>query len=257
MWKVLPEPQFDNLQRPVFFRVMKIPAGNLVEAHDHPYGQLSFATRGVMLARAHDTSYVIPPQHALWCPPFVEHELRSRTGVAFCGVYIGHPWLHDLPAESCVLEVTPLMRELIREASTLPAAYDEQGAEGRMIACLMDQLVRAREVAYELPLPEDPRLAQLATRLLERPDDKRTLEQWADQIGATSRTLNRLCHKEMGMGFREWRQRLRMLEAVQRLESGEAVTSVALALGYNSASAFINRFKTLLGVTPGEYLRRA
>lgn len=235
---------------------MKIPAGHFVEAHEHPFGQLSFATEGVMLARAADASYVIPPQHALWCPPHVEHELRSRTGVAFCGFYIDRPLLDKLPQETCVLEVTPLLRELIREASTLPPLYDESGPQGRLIGCLMDQLVTAKEVAYELPLPEDPRLAQLATLLLENPDDKRTLEQWAVKIGATSRTLNRLCHKEMGMSFRDWRQRMRMLEAVQQLEAGESVTSVSLSLGYNSASAFINRFRQLLGVTPGEYLRR-
>jgi len=256
MWKVLPEPQLKALQRPVFFRVMKIPAGHVVEAHHHPFGQLSFSTEGILLARATDTRYVIPPQHALWCPPMIEHELRSRTGVAFCGFYIGEPWLAHLPRETCVIEVTPLLRELIREASTLPALYDSAGAEGRLIDCMMDQVVTAREVAFELPLPEDPRLYALAKRLMAQPDDNRTLEAWADQIGATSRTLNRLCQKEMGMSFRDWRQRLRMLEAVQRLEAGEAVTSVALALGYASASAFINRFRKLLGVTPGEYLRR-
>lgn len=256
MWDVLPEPQLKNLQRPVFFRVMKIPAKHIVESHEHPFGQLSFATDGILLAKAADSRYVIPPQHALWCPPHIEHELRSRTGVSFCGFYIGTPWLGHLPEETCVIEVTPLLRELIRKASTLPPLYDSDGAEGRLIDCMMDQVVTAREVAFELPLPEDPRLAQLAKRLMTQPDDNRTLEDWAVQIGATSRTLNRLCHKEMGMSFQEWRQRLRMLEAVQRLEAGEAVTSVALALGYNSPSAFINRFRILLGVTPGEYLRR-
>lgn len=255
-WKLLPEPQISTLKRPVFFRVMKIPAGHVVEAHQHPFGQLSFATEGVMLARAEDSRYVIPPQHALWCPPYVEHELRSRTGVAFCGFYIDTSLLSVLPSDTCVLEVSPLLRELIREASKLPPLYDETGAQGRLISCMMDQLVTASEVAFELPLPEDQRLAQLATLLLEKPDDQRTLEQWADLIGATSRTLNRLCHKEMGMSFRDWKQRLRMLEAVQQLEAGESVTNVSLALGYNSTSAFISRFRKLLGVTPGEYLRR-
>ena len=255
-WQLLPPPNFRNLQRPVFFRVMQIPANHIVETHDHPWGQLSFATDGVILARVEDTSYVIPPQHALWCPPHVAHELSSSNGVDFCGFYIDQPFLEQMPKETYVLEVTPLLRELIRHASTLPREYEQGGAEGRLIRCLLDQLVAAPEVGFELPMPQDNRLRQLTEQLLQQPDNNQTLETWADQIGATSRTLNRLFQKELGMGFREWRQRLRMLEAIQRLENGEAVTSVALALGYSSTSAFISRFRRLLGVTPGEYLRK-
>ncbi len=52
-----------------------------------------------------------------------------------------------------------------------------------------------------------------------------------------------------------WRRQLRLLHALERLASGESVTTVALALGYDSTSAFISMFRRNLGRTPGSYFR--
>ena len=55
------------------------------------------------------------------------------------------------------------------------------------------------------------------------------------------------------MPLSEWRQRLRIVAAMKRLESGIKVESITLDLGYGSASSFIAMFKKLMGVTPDEY----
>lgn len=39
------------------------------------------------------------------------------------------------------------------------------------------------------------------------------------------------------------------------LEAGQTVETVALDLGYGSASAFIGMFRRLMGVTPDEFRR--
>ena len=75
-------------------------------------------------------------------------------------------------------------------------------------------------------------------------------------VGASERTLARLFLKETGVGFRQWRQRLRMLTAIERLAAGQDVTAVALDLGYSSSSAFIAMFKRELGETPGRFFGR-
>jgi AraC-like DNA-binding protein len=56
------------------------------------------------------------------------------------------------------------------------------------------------------------------------------------------------------MTFGAWRQRLRLVRAVERLAEGAAVTDLALDLGYDSPSAFIAMFRRELGTTPGRYL---
>ena len=72
-------------------------------------------------------------------------------------------------------------------------------------------------------------------------------------VGATGRTLARHFRLETGMTFGQWRQQIRILEALKRLGKKESVTTVAIDLGYDSPSAFISMFKKALGKTPGQY----
>jgi AraC-like DNA-binding protein len=55
------------------------------------------------------------------------------------------------------------------------------------------------------------------------------------------------------MGFRAWQRQLRLLVALERLAEGQAVTAVALDLGYASPSAFIAAFRDMFGTTPARY----
>ena len=42
---------------------------------------------------------------------------------------------------------------------------------------------------------------------------------------------------------------------VRMLAAGESVTSTALEVGYDSASAFIEAFSSVFGATPGRYYK--
>ena len=90
-----------------------------------------------------------------------------------------------------------------------------------------------------------------------RPDpaDGRDLAEWGRDAGASTRTLARLFQAETGMSFGRWRQRRRLLAALERLAAGEPVTGVALDLGYASPSAFIAMFRRTLGAPPTRYLK--
>jgi AraC-like DNA-binding protein len=57
------------------------------------------------------------------------------------------------------------------------------------------------------------------------------------------------------MPFNQWRQRLRLIQALRLLANGESVTSVALESGYDSTSAFIAMFKKEVGTTPSRYYK--
>ncbi|HET6629440.1 MAG TPA: helix-turn-helix domain-containing protein, partial [Woeseiaceae bacterium] len=69
--------------------------------------------------------------------------------------------------------------------------------------------------------------------------------------------LARLFVSETGLTFAEWRRQVRLLEAIDRLGKGQAVTRVALDLGYESPSAFIAMFRRSLGAPPGKYFKHA
>jgi transcriptional regulator GlxA family with amidase domain len=120
---------------------------------------------------------------------------------------------------------------------------------------LLDELEAAEPCPLGLPDANDPRLQKVTLALSECPGDPRSARQWANLAGVSAKTMERLFHSETGMTFSEWRRNLRLIAAVELLEKGEDVTSVALTVGYNSLSAFIEMFRKALGVPPGAFQR--
>jgi AraC-like DNA-binding protein len=59
------------------------------------------------------------------------------------------------------------------------------------------------------------------------------------------------------MSFGKWRQQLRLLHAMRQLALGRPVTTVAFEVGYDSPSAFIAMFRSVLGTTPTRYFAAA
>jgi AraC-like DNA-binding protein len=155
-----------------------------------------------------------------------------------------------------VIEVTPLLRALILRAVEEPIEYDERGVAGLVMALILAELARASTVPLRIPLPADSRLATLCRALLDDPAETHTLDAWAERVGASPRTLARLFQRETGMGFTQWRQQVRLADAVGRLAKGEPVARIAECLGYSSASAFTAMFRRTLGATPSQYLGR-
>jgi AraC-like DNA-binding protein len=75
------------------------------------------------------------------------------------------------------------------------------------------------------------------------------------EIGASERTLARLCRADLGMSFPQWRTQLRLHHALVLLADDTPVTVVAHRCGWSSASAFIDVFRRAFGHTPGTYRR--
>jgi AraC-like DNA-binding protein len=202
-----------------------------------------------------DGSWVVPPLRAVWVPPFALHAIRATGDVEMRTVYLARSLAASLPPACCVVQVTPLLRELLLRAVAFPARYPSRGPEARAAAVLVDEIRAAPTAPLHLPLPVDARALRVARALLASPGDSRPLEAWARPAGASARTLARLFLRETGLGFRAWRQQLRLLRALERIAAGEAVTRVALALGYESPSAFVAMFRRALGTSPGRYFR--
>ena len=72
--------------------------------------------------------------------------------------------------------------------------------------------------------------------------------------GMARRTFMRVFSAQAGMSFGRWREQARSfadLEMAQR----KSVTEVAIAVGYDSVSAFIEMFRTIPGTPPQTYFR--
>lgn len=170
-------------------------------------------------------------------------------------LYVVPDHLDNLPEQCSVVSVPPLMRELILYAVEMPRLYDANGPDGRIAQVIIDSLQRLQVAPLDLPIPENPKLKTIHQALVDEPADQRTLSEWAYSVGSTSRTLARHIKAETNLTFGQWRQQIRLLEALRRLGRKEAVTRVAVDLGYDSPSAFIAMFKKTLGSTPGKYFK--
>jgi transcriptional regulator GlxA family with amidase domain len=78
------------------------------------------------------------------------------------------------------------------------------------------------------------------------------LRRLAAGTGVGHRTLERLFLAETGLTISRWRQRLRLLRAIELLAAGESVTAVSGAVGYATPSAFTAMYRAHLGRTPRE-----
>jgi len=212
-----------------------------------------YASEGVMTVTTERGVWVVPPHRAVWVPEGRDHAVYANTALSLRNLYVDRRQTPGLPTELCVVAVPRLLRELILEAVTLPALYDEDSADGRLIAVILDRIRSLDVVPLHLPLPVGKDVAEISKGIIAAPEDTRTLADWAKLSGMSQRTLARRFQSETGMTFGQWRQQARLMEALRRLAIGESVTSVALDLGYESQSAFIAMFKKALGKTPGKY----
>lgn len=241
------------LPRPLYGQAQSLANIALGFRHRHPWGQLSYAAQGVLQVHTHAGRYVVPPQRAVWIPAHMLHRVTCASDTCIRSLYV-EPALWPEP-ECRVISVNALLRELIRTFGELPVAYDPDGADGRLVAVLFDQLRAAPQEHLILPLPQDPRLRALCRRLQAHPELPIGLAALSLKHGVSEKTLSRLFLREAGMTFRTWRQRMRLHSALPALSRGERVTDVALACGYESLSAFIAAFGKQFGLSPGEFLQ--
>lgn len=231
------------------------PKGRLVPRHRHRRGQLIYAASGVMQVTTREGIWIVPPQRSLWVPAAMPHEIRMEGHVAIRTLYLDRDAGAPLGDHCRILAVTDLLRELILAMVSAHETRDAQRMR-MVLPLLLHELRGADDAAIHIPVPSDPRLKKVCSRLLAGPIRADTLDQLAQQVGASSRTLARLFESELKMNFVRWRQHVRLAHALSRLNAGASIKSVARDAGYASCSAFCVMFRRMMGVTPTVYARR-
>jgi len=232
-------------------RRVSFPAGTVLPAHQHVRGQFLFAVSGTMFVRSLRQAWLVPPSRALWIPAGAEHAIDMHGQVQMRTLYLNETCAGPLPPECAVFEVTALLRELIVRMTSTIALQDDRAALplAQLAAIEISRLSRCR---LELPMPDSDDLLRICERILLDPAE--------GHLGASSlgsaRTRYRRFRSETGISFVQWRRQAGLLLAVRRLAAGEAVTPVALDLGYESPSAFSTMFKRTLGASPRDFLPR-
>ena len=222
--------------------------------HHHDRAQFVHAERGLLQVWTEEGQWSVPSGMAVWVPARVPHRVRAISDAEFVSLYIraarpGEPAI-PIPDRCGVVTVPVLLKHLIVHLKALSAG----ARNDRLAAVIADELIELVPADLHLPIPSDTRAASVAQAMIEDPSDERSLDDWAGTAGASGRTLTRLFLSETGYSFAEWRQRCRLLAALEMLAFGRPVTLVALDCGYRSPSAFSAAFTKVFGTSPRQYM---
>jgi len=208
-----------------------------------------------MTVSTDQSSWMIPAGRAVLIPAGCAHAIRMWGTVEMRTLYLS-PALTGFGNARCrVVEVAPLLRELILRTVERMALDSRAVHDSRLIGLLEDEIETAMAEAEDsplaLPMPNDERALALARHVLKEPLIGDSVDALAQRHGVARRTLERRFRDETGMSFGMWRQKARLLDSIRLLAEGKSVTDAALDCGYSGVSAFIAAFKGTFGYTPG------
>lgn len=253
-WSIVTAPPGVPPPHPITVRAQTIPPRHLFPEHAHDWHQLVYAVDGALTVSVDRQTLVVSPDQAVWLPTGARHSVGSLLGAEFRSLWIADEAVCSLPSNPTVLAVSPLLKALIVEATEIDGKRLADGYPERIAAMILDQLGRAPGVSTALPWPKDRRILALCEALYLDPSDPRSAEDWAKDLGMSSRTLTRRFEAELGLTLRSWKRRLRLFRAIELLGGGLSVTTTAMELGYGSASAFVFAFRSELGCSPYAYM---
>lgn len=237
-------------QRPVRLIARDLAASELLAAHSHAWGQVTYALEGVVRVTVGNSSWIVPPLRAIWIPPLALHEVATLEKARLRALYVHADAVPFQRPECVVLAVSPLLRELI---VALSQADEDAPREALLAALILDELSRSATRPIRVALPSDKRLKTLCNTLIADPASTLTLYDWSLRVGASERTLARLFEQDLGLTFGQWRQQVRLAHAAPLIARGLPLSQVAAELGYASQSAFSAMFKKTFGQSPSAF----
>lgn len=234
-------------------RATDYPADWFIAPHSHEKHQLLYAIEGVMVVHTTSSQWTVPPNRGLWMPCGQIHSVRCVGHVKMRSVFVRPDAIADLPTETKAVSISALLSELIKVAVDLQHPYAPNTRTARVMQLILDELTLLPTLPLHLPQPADQRIRKICITLQGDPADGSTLSDWSARLGLDEKTIQRLFRKETGITFGQWRQQVRLLQAVERMAGGEKIIDVALGLGYESPSAFTNMFRKQFGKTPSKF----
>ena len=182
----------------------KCSSGHVIPPHTHEWRQLVYATSGAMTVSAGRWVWMIPPGNALLVPAGRVHSIHMWGEVAVRTLYFPASMeARSLAFDECrVLAVTALLREMILRVVEIGALDSRAPGHQHLLAALLDEMEAAPVTPATLPLPEDPRAAAVARRVLADPCGDHALEELVATI--RSGAAHAGTHLPRGDGHELW-----------------------------------------------------
>ncbi|OSY38360.1 MULTISPECIES: AraC family transcriptional regulator [Pseudonocardia] len=191
---------------------------------------------------------------ALWLPVGTRHSFTTQLNAVLL------PMSFEVAVTATTLS-RPTTIDVDRDLRTLFLAFIQSTYSiirpSTNIARQILALIEERPVlATSMPMPTTDSALVVAEALRFNPGDERSVDELAESVHTSTRTIERAFLAETGMTLRRWRIGNRMEAAAILLRSHTTPDAVARRVGYVNTSAFRRVFKGHFGVTPGQYIER-
>ena len=191
-------------------------------------------------------------------PPGFEHE--TLYGNAVVAVISLEPESNDYAIAKQLMkrQVTECYFDLKNEelavndmASIYKSQTDSAQSSHMVNAILYSEMPELLE-----PKPVDKRIRKAMEVMREDPAQSHSLESLADLVHLSATRFTHLFKDETGVPIRRYRQWLRFRQAIQRITSGETMTSAAIQAGFTDSAHFSRAFRSMFGMKPSVVFRK-
>ena len=227
--------------------------------HFHDVHEIEYACRGIVEVKTVAGHYLLPPHQAAWIPAGLPHQTTLNADTQTLAVLF-EPRLVPVAGDRVrIIAVSGLLREMMLYSARWPASRTESGAEadsffhalGYVVAEALDD-----ERPLNLPATTDPVVAAATDYTLSHLDCV-TVSDVTRAAGVSERTLRRVFSAHLGMSWRSYLLRARVLRAMALLaQPDRTVLEISIAVGFDDAGAFARSFARHCGETPSAYKRR-
>lgn len=227
--------------------------------HTHETAQLTFAASGIVQVHTDEGRWLVPPQLAVWIPAGLPHHVEVLADAELWMVHWQPAAVREwgparLPDRPFALRVTPLLRSLL--AATFASGSGADKVE-LLVRLMLHELTETAHAPTFLPLPTTAAARRVAEVALADPHTRLDVGELASRAATSVRTVSRLFPAETGLTFKAWRQRARIVHAMDLLARGQAIARVSAGCGFASTAAFSSAFRQVTGMTPTDFSMRA
>jgi AraC-like DNA-binding protein/quercetin dioxygenase-like cupin family protein len=227
--------------------------------HFHDVHEIEYACRGMVEVKTEAGHYLLPPHQAAWIPAGLHHQTTLNAGVQTLAVLFDPELVPVAGNRVRIIAVSTLLREMMLYSVRWPISRTESGVEAdsffQALGCVVAEALDD-EWPLHLPASSDP-VVTAATDYTRAHLGYVTLSDVTRAVGVSERTLRRIFSAHLGMSWRSYLLRARVLRSMALLaQSDRSVLEVAIAVGFDDAGAFARSFARHCGETPSAYKRR-
>lgn len=227
--------------------------------HFHDVHEIEYACRGVVEVRTAAGHYLLPPHQAAWIPAGLRHQTTLNADARTLAVLFEPRLVPAAGDRVRVIAVSALLREMMLYSARWPISRAESGAAADSFFQTLGHVVAEAledERPLHLPVSTDPLVAAAIDYTGAHLDDV-TVQDVTRAVGMSERTLRRLFQAHVGMSWRTYLLRARVLRSMTMLAQQDcSVLEASIAVGFDDVGAFARSFARHCGETPSAYRRR-